>query len=729
MAKLFDIELKSGAGFTEKDYSNFLRGVVLSLSRSGYVSPEDPDSYTTIINSKLAQTIIKDFDKNLDSFITLSDDMTPTDELLPVAFTSGEAFKFVENSLSKMGKGKFNKFEKAEDYIGAADRFISGAEKLAKAITIKRGEITKNKEDAFTSEEWATWVKEAALKLELDPAFVKPGKNGYINIDGDNVTRSVKALEIQIDNAIKKVRSSKDEVVPFIEDNPDYKNFAQTEKRRLRRAIDNSISAGKNSRPNELVKVLSPEARKEIGALPRKDLSVRDKVFVDELDRVEERVREGNERIDDSDRSSLEVRAGIEEEEVVPELEQEAIEVAIEEDAEEEAALTSLRETEEDFANAEFLGEQPLPADVDEMALAEAEFGVEEETDPSGPSGPSGPGGPGGPSGLDDDVVFDENTQKYIQENFGMSGYFLKMGSDQLGATIEDPPGSGNMVEVNNIVEYIRDTGISNSEQILTLFQKTNWFKDTSTELKAFQKKWVAAGGTFPPESYEDSPENLRGLLDSKMDALRTERDRLGISDDELNEQDLWEMAYKADSLGFDSTEIRQQFLDAAEDNSFSLDSATSKLQITRNKIQDYAGKFMMEVDESYLNDAAEQVYLGQSTITELEAGMRQQSKNDYPGLASLIDQGYTPRMYFSTFQNQAEKLLGRNVDFMGADSALFTTLSASEVSSDGLKRPMTNSEFGRVVRGMPEWGYTDNARDEAYDATSQITRMFGAVG
>ena len=729
MAKLFGVKLKSGAGFTEKDYSDFLRGVVLSLSRSGYVSPEDPDSYRNIVNSKLAQTIIKDFDKNLDSFVTLSDDIKPTDELLPVAFTSGKAFKIIENSLSKMGKGKFNKFEKAEDYIEAADRFISGAKKLTEAITAKRGEITKNKEDAYTSDEWAAWVKEAAVKLQLDPAFVEPGKNGYINIDGDNVTRSVKALETQISNAIKEVRLSKDEVVPIIEDNPDYKNFAQTEKRRLRRAIDNSVSAGENSRPNELVKVLSSEARKEIGALSREDFSAREKVFVDELDRVEERGRERAERIDDSDRSSLEVRAGIEEEEVVPELEQEAIEVDIKEDAEEEAALTSLRETEEDFANVEFLGEQPLRADVDEMALAEAEFGVKEKTELDEPSSFRGPSGPGGPSDLDDDVVFDENTQRYIQENFGMSGYFLKMGNDQLGATIEDPPGSGNMVEINNIVEYIRDTGISNSEQILTLFQKTNWFKDTSAELKAFQKKWVAAGGTFPPESYEDSPENLKALLDSKMDALRTERDRLGISDDELNEQDLWEMAYKADSLGFDSTEIRQQFLDAAEDNNFSLDSATSKLQITRNKIQDYAGKFMMEVDESFLNDAAEQVYLGQSTVTEIEAGMRQQSKNDYPGLASLIDQGYTPRMYFSTFQNQAEKLLGRNVDFMGADSALFTTLSASEVSSDGLKRPMTNSEFGRVVRGMPEWGYTDNARDEAYDAMSQVTRMFGAVG
>ena len=125
----------------------------------------------------------------------------------------------------------------------------------------------------------------------------------------------------------------------------------------------------------------------------------------------------------------------------------------------------------------------------------------------------------------------------------------------------------------------------------------------------------------------------------------------------------------------------------------------------------------------------AEQLYLGNTTTEILESNFRTQAKNANPALASVIDQGYTPRMYFSPYKNQAEKLLGRPVDFMGADSGLFTKLAGSEVSGDGLQRPMTSSEFGRSVRGMAEWEFTDGARDEAYDAVSQITKMFGAVG
>ena len=137
----------------------------------------------------------------------------------------------------------------------------------------------------------------------------------------------------------------------------------------------------------------------------------------------------------------------------------------------------------------------------------------------------------------------------------------------------------------------------------------------------------------------------------------------------------------------------------------------------------------MLDFGASDLNDMAEQLYLGNTTTEILESNFRSQAKMKNPALASVIDQGYTPRMYFSPYKNQAEKLLGRPVDFMGNDSGLFTKLAGSEVSGDGLQRPMTSSEFGRAVRGMAEWEFTDNARDEAYDAVSQITRMFGAVG
>ena len=73
--------------------------------------------------------------------------------------------------------------------------------------------------------------------------------------------------------------------------------------------------------------------------------------------------------------------------------------------------------------------------------------------------------------------------------------------------------------------------------------------------------------------------------------------------------------------------------------------------------------------------------------------------------------------------------MLERKVDFLGGDKGLYDQLVGTDWSSDGLARPMTRAEFGRTLRATPEWQYTDNARDAAYDAASQIARMFGAVG
>ena len=72
--------------------------------------------------------------------------------------------------------------------------------------------------------------------------------------------------------------------------------------------------------------------------------------------------------------------------------------------------------------------------------------------------------------------------------------------------------------------------------------------------------------------------------------------------------------------------------------------------------------------------------------------------------------------------------MLERNVDFLGNDRGLYDQLTGTEWDKEGA-RPMTRAEFGRTLRATPEWQYTDNARDAAYDAASQIARMFGAVG
>ena len=103
-----------------------------------------------------------------------------------------------------------------------------------------------------------------------------------------------------------------------------------------------------------------------------------------------------------------------------------------------------------------------------------------------------------------------------------------------------------------------------------------------------------------------------------------------------------------------------------------------------------------------------------------------QKASDDNPALKSLIDQGYTPSAYFSSYSNVASNLLGRSVDFMGGDSKMFSALTDTMTSGDGLGRPMTRGEFERYVRATPEWDTSDNARDEAYSTVDTVLNSFG---
>ncbi len=321
------------------------------------------------------------------------------------------------------------------------------------------------------------------------------------------------------------------------------------------------------------------------------------------------------------------------------------------------------------------------------------------------------------PEGLDDD------TRQYIIDNFSLAGFLLQLPDGELSAELEIPPGSGNMVQIDNVMAYINENGLTNQNEIKGLFLQTQWYNNTEPERRKWQSQWYGEGGKGF-QTFAESNANQRALLDDKMDSIRREAERLGLN---LDEEDLWKLAYEAQSMGFDTYEIREQFTSTYEDALFASDKG--RFEATRNDIRDEAAQYMDTWTDADLDDAAKRVYLGQTTIEEIEAGIRAEAKAANPALASLIDQGYTPKMYFASYKKEAEDLLERNVDFLGGDRGLYNQLIGTDWSSDGMARPMTRAEFGRTLRGTPEWQYTDNARDSAYDAASQIARMFGGIG
>ena len=297
-------------------------------------------------------------------------------------------------------------------------------------------------------------------------------------------------------------------------------------------------------------------------------------------------------------------------------------------------------------------------------------------------------------------------TATFILENFGLTSFFL----DRDDMLIEDPE-TGEPV---NVLKYIERTGKTNDEEVLGLISQTKWYQDTGPTARAFEREWSIAGEAGREE-----------LLDETADLISREAKKIGLT---LSEEQLYALSFNAKMMGMDQYEIRQEFVDNWELSFDSEAVQAGNIAALRNKVNQTAGKYMLLLDDDALADAAESLYLGESTIEGLEAGFRNQAIEQMPELGGLIKQGYTPQMYFSSYKNQAERLLERKIDFMGEDRNMFINLMGGQSDDTYIQKPLTLTQANRYFRGLDEWKYTRNANQEARGMADQIGRMFGAV-
>tara|TARA_B100001996_G_scaffold321826_1_gene266452 strand:- start:3132 stop:5690 length:2559 start_codon:yes stop_codon:yes gene_type:complete len=297
-------------------------------------------------------------------------------------------------------------------------------------------------------------------------------------------------------------------------------------------------------------------------------------------------------------------------------------------------------------------------------------------------------------------------TATFILENFGLTTFFL----DRDDMLIEDPE-TGEPI---NVLKYIENTGKTNDEEVLGLISQTEWYQNTGPTARAFEREWSIAGEAGRTE-----------LLDATSDLISREAKKIGLT---LEPEQLEALAFNAKMMGMDDYEIRQEFVDNWELSFDSEAVQSGNIAALRNKVNQAAGKYMLLLDDSALAGAAESLYLGETTLEGLEAGFRNQAIGQMPELGNLIKQGYTPEMYFSSYKQQAERLLERKIDFLGDDRNMFINIMGGQTDDTYIQKPLTLTQANRYFRGLDEWKYTRNANQEARGMADQIGRMFGAV-
>jgi hypothetical protein len=123
-----------------------------------------------------------------------------------------------------------------------------------------------------------------------------------------------------------------------------------------------------------------------------------------------------------------------------------------------------------------------------------------------------------------------------------------------------------------------------------------------------------------------------------------------------------------------------------------------------------------------------EKVLTGQMLASDYERQQREFAKTRYGHLSNLLDQGMTLESIASAYQTTASRLLERNINDIDMSTGAFE--QAVSFGEEGKKRLMTNSEWEKLLRSDPQYGWerTNNAKDEARALSANIAQAFGRI-
>ena len=127
-------------------------------------------------------------------------------------------------------------------------------------------------------------------------------------------------------------------------------------------------------------------------------------------------------------------------------------------------------------------------------------------------------------------------------------------------------------------------------------------------------------------------------------------------------------------------------------------------------------------------DDDIEQVLTGQILPADYERQQRVFAGQRYGHLKDLLDQGMTMKSIAANYKTSAARLLELDENAIDMSTGAFE--QAVSFGEEGKKRLMTNSEWEKLLRTDPQYGWerTNNAKDEARSLSANIAQAFGRI-
>ena len=280
-----------------------------------------------------------------------------------------------------------------------------------------------------------------------------------------------------------------------------------------------------------------------------------------------------------------------------------------------------------------------------------------------------------------------------------------------------------------NALLYASAMGYTEESQLTNVLEKTEWWKTRRPIERTFDTQWHGLGG----DGWENGDEwsiDQNDFLDEESKVLIDMAEDLGLDINLPNiKKMLKDLTYRSKRLGMSEREKKEEFMEIVKLRT-DPDRTPGLLEGFEQEITAAGNTWMVDVSEEEKLNLAKKRYYGDITADAVNDILREQSRNMYPSLSSLIDQGYSPEAYFESYKTKGQNILERTLDFMGNDNNMFLKIAGDgPVGTTGLESPMSLASAGDFFRSQNEWRYTNNANDVAYDYADEIITMFGGLG
>jgi len=242
---------------------------------------------------------------------------------------------------------------------------------------------------------------------------------------------------------------------------------------------------------------------------------------------------------------------------------------------------------------------------------------------------------------------------------------------------------------------------------------QTAWFRNNS-----------AAARTWDIDSQKD-PASAQQKIEAQATTIRDMATTLGVTLSEASVQDL-----AKNSLRLGWSQMQTQNAVGSEAVKTGTPGMTQLgVGYLGQQVRQVADNYGLKLSETSMTEWTNKIATGASNIDGFKNYAIQSAKTLYPSIIQQLDAGQT----FKDVVEPYRQLAGRVLE-MDSNAIDFTdpkwAQAISHTTDKGEQRPMTFTEFNRLLRSDRSFGYeyTTEARSRAYQVANSVANLFGKV-